>query len=287
MVELRKRPAPPPAPPPAKKKAAPKSKAKKNEPVAEEPAATEGAADDAAAETAAKDAIAEPAEKSSSSSGSPPKQGDKIELDSFGGEIDTNDGQKVTLAQLVQSSKKGVVLFTYPKASTPGCTTQVCLFRDSYAPLTATGLAIYGLSTDSPKANTTFKTKQNLPYPLLCDPSASLIKAIGFKKVPKGTQRGVFVVDKEGKVLAVEAGGPAATVEVVKGIVGAEGGDEKDEGLEKAEETAVEGGEKAEETAVEGGEKEAENHKIAETAAEVADVAKGLDGTPLVGTPAA
>lgn len=116
MVELRKRPAPPPAPPPAKKKAAPKSKAKKDEPVADEPAATAGA--DAAAETAAKDVIAETAAKSSSSSG-PPHQGDKIDLDSFGGEIETNDGQKVTLAQLVQSSEKGVVLFTYPKASTP------------------------------------------------------------------------------------------------------------------------------------------------------------------------
>jgi peroxiredoxin Q/BCP len=104
---------------------------------------------------------------------------------------------------------------------------------------------------------------------LLCDPSASLIKAIGFKKAPKGTQRGVFVVDKEGKVLAVEAGGPAATVEVVKGIVESMGGDAEDEGLEKAEETAVEGEEK-----------EAEDEKVAETAAEVADVAKGLDGMP-------
>lgn len=137
-----------------------------------------------------------------------------------------------------------------------GCTTQVCLFRDSYEPLTATGLAIYGLSTDSPKANTTFKTKQNLPYSLLCDPGATLIKAIGFKKAPKGTQRGVFVVDKEGKVLAVEAGGPAATVEVVKGLVENMGGDG------------------------EGEEKEVEDEKAAETAAEVADVAKGLDGTP-------
>lgn len=56
----------------------------------------------------------------------------------------------------------------------------------------------------------------------------------------------------------------------------AEGGDGEAKGLEKAEERAVEGEEK-----------EAESHKIAETAAEVADVAKGLDGTPLVGTPAA
>lgn len=101
-----------------------------------------------------------------------------------------------------------------------------------------------------------------MPYPLLCDPGATLIKAIGFKKAPKGTQRGVFVVDKEGKVLAVEAGGPAATVEVVKKLVDSIGGGEKDEGVGKAEE------------------KEAEDEKVADTAAEVADVAKGLDGTP-------
>ena len=98
-------------------------------------------------------------------------------------------------------------------------TTQVCLFRDNYEPLTAEGLAIYGLSTDSPKSNTTFKTKQKLPYPLLCDPTSTLISAIGLQKTPKGTQRGVFVVDKEGKVLVAEHGGPAATVERVKKLV--------------------------------------------------------------------
>ena len=98
-------------------------------------------------------------------------------------------------------------------------TTQVCLFRDSYTPLTAGGLAIYGLSADSPKANTTFKDKQKLPYPLLCDPAATLIDAIGLKKSPKGTQRGVFVVNKDGKVLVAEAGGPAATVDRVKALV--------------------------------------------------------------------
>lgn len=118
-------------------------------------------------------------------------------------------------------------------------TTQVCLFRDSYTPLTATGLSIYGLSTDSPKANTTFKSKQELPYPLLCDPSASLIAAIGLKKSPKGTQRGVFVVKKDGEVLAAEAGGPAATVEVVKAVVEKMGGAKSGKaGLEKAEERA-------------------------------------------------
>lgn len=98
-------------------------------------------------------------------------------------------------------------------------TNQVCLFRDSYEPLTADGLAIYGLSADSTKANTTFKEKQKLPYPLLCDTQATLIAAIGLKKQPKGTQRGVFVVNKEGKVLVAEPGGPAATVDRVKALV--------------------------------------------------------------------
>jgi peroxiredoxin Q/BCP len=48
-------------------------------------------------------------------------QGRVIPLDTFGGEIQTNDGKKTTLKQLVEASKSGVVLFTYPKASTPGC----------------------------------------------------------------------------------------------------------------------------------------------------------------------
>lgn len=122
MVELRKRPAPPPAAPPAKKKAAPKSKAKKEDASTAEAVAEEQptAADNAAAEEAVKDTTAETKAKTTSSS--PPKQGETISLEDFGGEIETNDGEKVTLAQLVQNSKKGVVLFTYPKASTPYAT---------------------------------------------------------------------------------------------------------------------------------------------------------------------
>jgi len=128
-------------------------------------------------------------------------------------------------------------------------TRQVCLFRDSYDALTsASGLAVYGLSADSPKANTTFKEKQRLPYPLLCDTAATLIAAIGLKKAPKGTTRGVFVVAKDGKVLAAKPGGPEATVEVVKALVeelGGEGeevkeGEKEEEKAEKAEEKAEE-----------------------------------------------
>ena len=148
-------------------------------------------------------------------------------------------------------------------------TTQVCLFRDSYEPLTATGFDIYGLSTDSPKANTTFKTKQNLPYHLLCDKAATLIAAIGFKNGAK-TQRGVFVVTKDGKVLAAEPGGPAATVAVVKTLVEKMGGTDSagQEKLEKAEERA---------SADQGNEGHGDDQEKADIAGEVADTAAKLD----------
>lgn len=93
------------------------------------------------------------------------------------------------------------------------------MFRDSYDHLTSTGLSIYGLSADSPKANSTFKTKQKLPYPLLCDRNFSLIAALGLKKLPRGTVRGVFAINKNGEVLLSHAGGPDATVEATRQLV--------------------------------------------------------------------
>ena len=122
MVELRKRPAPAPAAEPAKKKPAPKSKAKKDEAKTaevvpgEQPSTTDHV-------DAAKEVITKTEPKVSSGPASPPKKGDQIDLKGFGGEIETNSEQTVTLASLVENSKKGVVLFTYPKASTP----YVCL----------------------------------------------------------------------------------------------------------------------------------------------------------------
>lgn len=59
---------------------------------------------------------------------------------------------------------------------------------------------------DSPKSNSNFKSKQKLPYTLLCDPSATLITAIGMKKAPSGTTRGVFVINKEAKIEAAAPG---------------------------------------------------------------------------------
>lgn len=165
-------------------------------------------------------------------------------------------------------------------------TTQACLFRDSYSPLTATGFSIFGLSSDSPKSNTTFKTKQNLPYALLCDPALSLIAAIGMKKAPKGTTRGIFVVDKEGKVIAAEAGGPAATVDVVKKLVGSPANTSEDVGniaegskVEKEVEEGKTSAPEAEQPAAANGVADHTEDAIkADVAADVADSAEKLDG---------
>ncbi|KAL8944045.1 MAG: hypothetical protein Q9211_000751 [Gyalolechia sp. 1 TL-2023] len=260
MVELRKRrEAPSDIPEPPLKKTMSATKAK-SEP---EPNAKAGSSANGASKTKAI------------------KVGDIIELEGFGGEVETQDGEKTNLKKLVDESRTGVVLFTYPKASTPGCTTQACLFRDHYAPLTATGYSIFGLSTDSPKSNTTFKTKQNLPYTLLCDPKATLISAIGLKKPPKGTTRGVFVVSKTGKIEAAEPGGPAATLEVVgKSIQNA--GVSSSENVEKAS-----GGVERYPQHVEANDTERRGEATpskgdtdgvrAEVAAEVADTAQKLD----------
>jgi len=213
MVELRKRKAPPPPPVPAKKKAATGTGRKPGRPKKTED-------EKPPAEDAKKKADEKPAADEKEAEPAAPTAGATIELDGFGGEVETNDGKKTTLKQLVEESKAGVVLFTYPKANTPGCTVQACGFRDGHETLTSTGLTIYGLSSDSPKSNTTFKTKQSLPYTLLCNPSYSLIGAIGMQQgSAHKTKRGVFAVDKQGKVLLATTGGPTPTVDAVKKLV--------------------------------------------------------------------
>lgn len=120
MVELRKRKTPPPAPEPKPKKER-KNKAKTatngDAPAAAEPAPEPvQAAEASTAVPTTADKDEEPASKAG-----PPKVGDKIDFEDFGGELETNEGKKVTLKSLAEESKAGVVLFTYPKASTPGC----------------------------------------------------------------------------------------------------------------------------------------------------------------------
>ncbi|KZF25659.1 thioredoxin-like protein [Xylona heveae TC161] len=145
--------------------------------------------------------------------------GERLNLEGFGGSVETHTGEKTTLKDLVDKSEKGIAIFIYPKASTPGCINQACLFRDASPPLDSTGLSIYGLSTDSIKANCNFRNRYKIPFSLLCDPKATLIGALGYKKAAGGTTRGTIVIDKNSTVLVTLAGGPGATVAAVEELV--------------------------------------------------------------------
>ena len=101
-------------------------------------------------------------------------------------------------------------------------TAQACLFRDIYQHLRNLGFAVYGLSKDTPKSNAYFRSKNNLPFSLICDTRGCLINALGFTKRPFGILRGVVVIDKEGRILTSVAGSPDATVKAVYGVCGAE-----------------------------------------------------------------
>jgi peroxiredoxin Q/BCP len=87
-----------------------------------------------------------------------------------------------------------LVIFAYPRASTPGCTRQAIGFRDEYKELhDELKATVLGLSADTPKAQTTFKTKQKLPYDLLCDTRKELCQLLGCKKYPTGIIRSHFI----------------------------------------------------------------------------------------------
>ena len=115
MPELRKRKDPPPAPVPTARK----SKTAKGANGSTTSAGTSKTPDIAGDTTSPPVA---PASAAESTKDGPPAVNDTIDLKSFGGEVETNEGDRITLEALVAKSKAGVVLFTYPKASTPGCT---------------------------------------------------------------------------------------------------------------------------------------------------------------------
>jgi len=129
MPELRKRKTPPPAPPkPAKKERKPKA-----EKTTDDKSSTSAvvATSTEISSTSAKPPAASATSKTSKATKSgPPQVGDKIDLNGFGGEVEDQDGKKTTLKALVEESQAGIVIFTYPKASTPGCkSTLVTLHR--------------------------------------------------------------------------------------------------------------------------------------------------------------
>jgi len=100
---------------------------------------------------------------------------------------------------------KKLVVFFYPKASTPGCTAEACNLNDNYDRFKAKGYEILGVSADSAKRQTNFKTKYGFQYPLLADEDKAVIEAFnvwGPKKFMgkeyDGIHRTTFVIDENG-----------------------------------------------------------------------------------------
>ncbi len=105
---------------------------------------------------------------------------------------------------------KKLVVFFYPKASTPGCTAEACNLRDNWENFKEKGYAILGVSADSPKRQQNFKEKYELPFPLLADEDKEVINAFGvwgpkkfMGKEYEGIHRTTFVIDEEGKIYDV------------------------------------------------------------------------------------
>ena len=102
---------------------------------------------------------------------------------------------------------KKVVLFFYPKASTPGCTVEACNLRDNYQTFKSKGYDIIGVSADSEKRQANFKNKYEFPFPLLADTEKEVINAFGVWGPKKfmgreydGIHRKTFLIDENGIV---------------------------------------------------------------------------------------
>ena len=100
-----------------------------------------------------------------------------------------------------------VVLYFYPKDSTPGCTTEALQFRDLHPEFTRLGATVLGVSRDSLKSHENFKARQSLPFELLADTDEALCTQFAVIKLKKlygkevrGIERSTFVIDTNGKL---------------------------------------------------------------------------------------
>ena len=91
-----------------------------------------------------------------------------------------------------------VVLAFYPGDNTPGCTRQMCSYRDNLSDLTATGAVLLGISPQDVDSHEAWAKKRNLQFPLLADTDRAVAKAYGVAAPLIGIRRSVFVVDGEG-----------------------------------------------------------------------------------------
>jgi thioredoxin-dependent peroxiredoxin len=136
------------------------------------------------------------------------------------------DGNKVSLSSL---RGQRVIIYFYPAAMTPGCTTQACDFRDSLASLAAAGVTVLGISPDGPAKLAKFRDKEGLNFPLLSDPDHAVLEAYGaygekmmYGKTTVGVIRSTFVVGPDGNIerayYAVKAKGHVARLRAELGI---------------------------------------------------------------------
>ncbi|GGW88270.1 thioredoxin-dependent thiol peroxidase [Salegentibacter mishustinae] len=118
--------------------------------------------------------------------------------------VEDQDGNTVKLSDF---KGKKLVLFFYPKASTPGCTAEACNLRDNWERFQEKGYAILGVSADTQKKQSNFKNKYEFPFPLLADEDKEVIQAYGvwgpkkfMGKEYDGIHRTTFIIDEEGKI---------------------------------------------------------------------------------------
>lgn len=114
------------------------------------------------------------------------------------------DGNSVKLSDY---RGKKVVLYFYPKDSTPGCTAQACNLRDNYQALTDAGYVVLGISPDSEKRHQNFISKNELPFTLISDEDKSVHELYGTWQLKKfmgreymGTVRTTFIIDESGTI---------------------------------------------------------------------------------------
>ncbi len=118
--------------------------------------------------------------------------------------LTADDGSTVSSESLAGSR---YVLYFYPKDDTAGCTAQACGLRDRWTDVSATGVAIYGVSPDSAKSHGKFRAKYDLPFPLLVDEEHRLADAYGvwieknfMGRNYFGNERTTFVVGADGRI---------------------------------------------------------------------------------------
>jgi peroxiredoxin Q/BCP len=116
----------------------------------------------------------------------------------------TDTGDRVKLSDF---RGKKVILYFYPKDDTPGCTTQACGFRDNYPVIQEKNAVVLGVSPDDADSHRKFKSKFDLPFPLLVDEDHAIAEAYGawgektaYGRTSMGIIRSHFVIDEEGKI---------------------------------------------------------------------------------------